>query len=140
MKLALYKGAGRLFDKAIRTWTQSPYSHCELVTDDGLFLSSSPRDGGVRAKRQEVDSSKWDFIPLPYTDQSEIIKKFYKECGKEYDWKGIIGTQIFHLGIQSDTKWFCSEICAYLLGYDNPSQYSPGDLALRVLHDNNSIL
>lgn len=30
-KIAFYKAKGNYVDKAIRIWTNSPYSHCEIV-------------------------------------------------------------------------------------------------------------
>ncbi|MBS7724580.1 hypothetical protein I0E51_06075 [Pseudomonas lalucatii] len=63
--LALYKGRGRLFNRLIRLWTRSRYSHCELVMPDGRWLSASAMDGGVRAKRIELDLAHWDLIPCP---------------------------------------------------------------------------
>ena len=39
--LALYKGRGTLFNRLIRLWTRSKYSHCELVLSDGRWLSAS---------------------------------------------------------------------------------------------------
>lgn len=134
MRLALYKGRGDLFDKAIRWWTKSRYSHCELVLPNGLFLTSSPRDGGVRAKVIVPDPAQWDFIELPGLDPREVWDSFMLELGAGYDWKGIVGSQVLHLGIESRQRWFCSELCASLIGLDHPAQYSPGHLAV-VLED-----
>lgn len=50
VRLALYKAPGDLYDRAIRAWTRSPYSHCELVLSGGRFVSSQPRNAGMRAK------------------------------------------------------------------------------------------
>ena len=50
MRVAFYKGEGNFFDKLIRWWTKSSYSHCELIFSDGIFFSADPRDGGVRYK------------------------------------------------------------------------------------------
>lgn len=33
--LALYKGRGTLFNRLVRLWTRSKYSHCELVLAAG---------------------------------------------------------------------------------------------------------
>jgi len=137
MRLALYKGRGDWLDWLIRQWTGNQYSHCEIVSPTGMFMSSSPREGGVRAKffKDGPNEADWDFIDLPMASYQDIIDKFWPEVGHLYDWKGIMGTQIFRLGIQSKYRWFCSELCAYLLGYENPAQYSPGTLADRVKRD-----
>ena len=45
-KLAFYKAKGNWIDFLVRVFTNSPYSHCELVINKDWY-SSSPRDGGV---------------------------------------------------------------------------------------------
>lgn len=66
MKLALYKstrpGLPGLYNRLVRWWTDSEYSHCELVFSDGMCGSSSWLDGGVRLKRIELDPDHWDVI------------------------------------------------------------------------------
>ena len=53
VRLAFYKGEGDWVDKLVRWWTKSQYSHVEVVGN--MWVSSSPRDGGVNAKiRLEV--------------------------------------------------------------------------------------
>ena len=128
VKLALYKGKGNLFDTLIRWWTGSDYSHCELILPDGRWVTSSPRDGGVRAKLIEFEADTWDLIELPKADLARITYLFEKEQGHGYDWLGIFFTQILPLGLQSKSRWTCSEFCAAALGLDNPEQYAPGDL------------
>jgi hypothetical protein len=128
IQLALYKAPGDLYDKAIRVWTRSPYSHCELVLPDGRFASSSPRDGGVRAKLIEPDSQAWDFVPLPWVREEVVEELLQTEQGAGYDWVGILGSQILPVGIQSPSRWFCSEFCAHVIGLEQPQRYSPGSL------------
>ena len=36
IKVAFYKGTGDLFNKIVRWWTKSPYSHAELILPDGV--------------------------------------------------------------------------------------------------------
>lgn len=129
IRLALYKAPGDISDKLIRLWTRSAYSHCELVLPDGRFVSSSPRDGGVRAKILDADPDSWDFLPLPWLEQSAVEALLETEAGAGYDWPGILGSQIFPLGMQSRSRWFCSEFCAAAQGLEHPQRYSPGALA-----------
>lgn len=133
VRLALYKAPGKLSDRLTRTWTRSPYSHCELVLPDGRFVSSSPRDGGVRAKVIEPDPAVWDFLPLPWIQPAHVEQLLEQEAGAGYDWLGILGSQILPTGIQSGSRWFCSEFCASVLGLEKPQCYSPGQLAV-MLH------
>lgn len=84
--LAVYKGEGKLFNRLIRLWTRSRYSHCELVMPDGRWLSASAMDGGVRAKHIELDFEHWDLIPLPWANAKLIESVFDRHEGKGYDW------------------------------------------------------
>lgn len=129
VRLALYKAPGDFYDRAIRAWTRSAYSHCELVLPDGRFVSSSPRDDGVRAKVIEPDPAVWDFLPLPWIQPAHIEQLLELEAGAGYDWLGVLGSQILPAGIQSRSRWFCSEFCAYVLDLEQPQRYSPGQLA-----------
>lgn len=128
IQLALYKALGDLYDKSIRIWTRSLYSHCELVLEDGRFASSSPRDGGVRAKLIEQDPEVWDFLPLPWVRVEVVEELLQAEQGAGYDWIGILGSQVLPVGIQSQSRWFCSEFCAQVIGLEQPQRYSPGSL------------
>jgi len=129
---AFYKTPGDRDVQLIRAWTPSAYSHCELVLPDGGFVSSSPRDGGVRAKVIEPDPAAWDFLPLPWLQPAHVEQLLEQEAGAGYDWLGILGSQILPAGIQSRSHWFCSEFCAQALGLEQPQRYSPGQLAEAV--------
>ena len=59
VQLAMYKAPGNWLNAAIRWWTGSQYSHCELVVR-GTCYSSTIRDGGVRAKVMALPSDRWD--------------------------------------------------------------------------------
>lgn len=128
VQLALYKGAGDWSDALIRAWTQSRYSHCELVLPDGRWVSSSPRDGGVRVKRIAPEDEIWDFVPLPWLNARSVEALFEAEQSAKYDWRGILASQMVPFGIQSDSRWFCSEFCAAAMGIAEPQRYSPGQL------------
>lgn len=109
MYVAFYKAKyGTLLDRWISWVTWGPYSHCELVFRDGLWFSSSPRDGGTRFKRIEFDDSHWDFIEIPLDlERERVVRDFCEvERGKPYDWAGAIFRLPFING-----RWFCSEIC-----------------------------
>lgn len=132
--LALYKGEGTLFNRLIRLWTRSIYSHCELVMPDGRWLSASGMDGGVRAKRIELDLAHWDLIPVPWADATRIQQLFSANEGRGYDWLGLIGSQILPITIENKRRMFCSEFCAAGLGYPLPQRYSPALLGEVVRH------
>ena len=94
-------------DKLIAWWTDSKYSHCELVID-GIWYSSSPRDGKVRAKQIIPKKDHWDFVGVE-VDLVYFHKFFLDNVGKGYDWKNIFCNQIIPCGLQNPNKWICSE-------------------------------
>ncbi len=129
--LIFYKGKGNLVDKLIRVCTCSPYSHCEIaeMQEDGTFLvySSSPRDGGVRMKKLELNPQNWDLIPIQTLDKARLKTIFNQTQGMAYDYWGAVGI-MFPFIKQKRSKWFCSEWCANVMGLPNPSKYSPEKL------------
>lgn len=139
MTLAFYKGQGDLFDKMIRLWTRSPYSHTEIIID-GRWYSSSPRDGRVRGRVIVPTPGHWDFAEVTMTesDTQKVLSFLRSQIGKRYDWLGIFLSQIVPLGIQNPTRWFCSELCSAALKKGgmrlekHPQWYSPGRLYERV--------
>lgn len=120
--LAMYKGKGQLFNAAIRTWTGSIYSHCELVMPDGLWLSASAMDGGVRAKHIDYKPEHWELIPVPWANAKLIESVFDRHEGKGYDWAGIFLSQLLASGLHSERRMFCSEFCAVALGFHGIGQ------------------
>lgn len=127
IRVAFYKARGNLFDRLIRLWTGSPYSHCELVLG-ARWITSSPRDGGVREAQIEPDPQTWDFLDVPEADPERIEALFQAERGAGYDWLGIAFSQVLPLGLESRRRWFCSEFCAQALGLAHPARWSPGGL------------
>ncbi len=143
--LAFYRGRRTLSDRVICAVTRSPYSHVEFLPDVGAAqfhqpckmhaISSSGRDGGVRSKDIEFDPNRWDILGVPWAPD-DAADKIISHLGKPYDYPGLIGSQLLNLRRQSDSRWFCSEICAYALGMGVPHKYAPGDLHRAVLERN----
>lgn len=128
VKLALRKGDTRIGARLIQWWTNSIYSHCELVIDD-LCYSSSIMDHGVRSKAIDLDPGKWDVIELPWADEATVLAYFAKTDGYSYGWFSLIASQIFNRNQVDNDSQFCSEWCASALGLPNPATYSPETLA-----------
>jgi hypothetical protein len=133
--LAFYKGRGktrwqRLQDAAIRLATRGRYSHVELIAGNALHgdiaqcLSSSGRDGGVRAKRILLKPESWDLVELRI-DHAKPARFIRDRIGAQYDYKGILLSQVLALGRHDESRWFCSEICAAALDLPNPQRVSP---------------
>ena len=122
-KIAFYKAKGNIVDKAIRLWTRSKYSHCEIVIGENWY-SSSPRDNGVRAKQIVDDHGSWDFIETDI-GINKLNEVYLKYKGSGYDFLGILLCMILPLKRDNNKKVTCSEFCAEVLGCSEPEMYSP---------------
>lgn len=117
MHMAFYKGPASglrqtVTHNGIILW-DGPYSHCEILID-GWCYSSSSRDGGVRKKQIDVYSGKWDLLDINFNPQY-ALDAFSATEGLEYDWYGVFRHALPILP-EIETKWYCSEWCAYALG------------------------
>lgn len=150
MKVAFYKAKGTLFDALIKIWTcpitelftgkwKHSYSHCEVIFSDGIWFSSSPRDGGVRYKYIVEAPDTWDILTLDVPLQAELMVRDWctKQVGKKYDWVGVLLGQLLHMGyIQDPHRWYCSEIVSTILL--KVGKFPPGgtnEVTPRELHD-----
>lgn len=138
IKIAFYKARyGTPTDKLIAIGTFSEYSHCEIIFSDGMFASASPRDGGVRFKKIDIDEH-WDVFELTHQDWSsfteyeeELISRwFILHEGDSYDWIGAIGA-VLNLDFSSKSKKYCSYCCAVVLSLDPIT--TPGKLYKTLL-------
>lgn len=134
LALALYKGPPRndwwhsVSHYAIRLWTWSKWSHAELVID-GVCYSSSARDGGVRSKRIDLASGRWDVVDLHIAeDQAErALSWFMVNLGDQYDWAGIWRFVVPFLP-QNKRRWFCFEAIGSALGFAGTHKLTANDL------------
>ena len=129
-KLAFYKAKGNWVDLLIRVFTDSKYSHVEIVCNKDWY-SSSPRDGGVRIKQIVNDGNSWDFIEVEI-DKDRLSQKYREYRGRGYDFKGILLSNLLPIGWHSKDKATCSEFVADALGYIEPSKYSPQDVFNKI--------
>ena len=129
-KLAFYKGKGAWTDLLIRVFTNSKYSHVEIVMNKDWY-SSSPRDGGVRVKQIVCDGNSWDFIEVDI-DKDRLYQKYREYRGRGYDFKGILLSNILPIGWHGKDKATCSELVADVLGYSEPWKYSPQDVLNKI--------
>lgn len=135
LTLAFYKGRSdrlwhRMQDAAIRWATRGRYSHVELIAGSAQHgeiaqcLSSSGRDGGVRSKRILLKPDSWYLVELQI-DPAKPTQFIRDRIGAQYDYKGILLSQVLALGRHDEPRWFCSEICAAALDLPNPQRVSP---------------
>ena len=141
MKVAFQKNDHSFFAGLIRWWTRSPYSHCELLFDDGVMFSSHIAQHGTRFWTPGILSANvWDVYHIPTTLEEDIRVRAFcgSELGCSYDWIGILFSQFIRLQREHPRKWFCSEICAAalqkvgLLTGAKPCTFSPGKLHKRI--------
>lgn len=137
MNIAFYKKSGpgaTVTDKFVCWWTKGIYSHVELIINDNIFYSSAPRDNGVRYKELTPNLDNWDIFNLTVPlDENKMRKNMDMQLNKGYDWVGLFFGQLFKSKeIEQSNKWFCSELCGYILnlgGIDTLSKpfilYSP---------------
>lgn len=141
MKIAFNKNVPDFFDKLIRWWTKSPYSHCELLFADGKSFSAYPGVGTRFVQFEPHNPHFWDIVELPTSaDEDVVLREFcVYESGCKYDWYGILASQIVKAARSSKNKWFCSEVCTAALqriGYFEgsvPSTFSPAKLHKRLV-------
>ena len=130
-RVAFYKvnhtGIQGIYSRAVRWWTKTIYSHCELIFSNGQAASASFMDGGVRFKQIDFEPEKWDFIDLPDYLEPAARAWFVKYQGAKYDLLGNLHFVVGAVG-DDDSKWFCSEAVAAALGIDKAYRYDPGDL------------
>ncbi len=131
LRAAFYKGTHSglpgVYNRLVRWWTHSPYSHVELVFPWGVAASSSYMDGGVRFKCIDFDPALWDFVDLPADLASAAEDWFNVHYDEPYDLLGNLHFIVSAVG-DDKRKWFCSEACAAALGMPNPERFDPGTL------------
>ena len=136
--IAFYKGKGEIGNAAIRWWTHSQYSHCELIVD-GMAYSSSIRDKGVRAKRIDFDPAHWDFVSLPWASAGRVLGYFARTQDESYSWIDLLRSHVFNRGDDEPGAAFCSDWCAAALGLPNSTTLSPATLNNLIIYLNCSV-
>ncbi len=140
MMLAFYRGTrpglAGLFNRAVRWWTNGPYSHCEFVLgkmQGGKYLcaSASNLDAGVRFTTIDLDPARWDLIEIDPALNRKAVAWFETHRGEAYDIAGLFGF-VLRRGDGSRQRWFCSEACAAALGLGEPWRFDPNTLAVVV--------
>jgi len=139
--LAFYRGRTdnlwhRAQDTVIRATTRSVYSHVELVLahnaprpgSSAECISASGRDGGVRRKCITFKPDNWEFVSLPWVDYADATARAARHCGEGYDYGAIFLSHVLRVNVQSSSRWICSEFVAYVLRFERPHTFSPGDL------------
>ena len=138
---AFYKGNrdgfGGVLSRLGRVLDHGPYSHSELILSNGLSVSASMPDGGVRGKQIAYSKcDRWDFLPIPDFGgeiEAGVIDWYAQHIGKPYDILGNVRFVTNFVG-HSEGKWFCSESNMAALGFSESWRYGPSGMAC-VLRD-----
>ena len=81
------------------------------------------RMGGVRFKRIKLDPARWDFVRVKRDPRLAAVRARLVE-GDPYDWPGILGFVWWAVRALAGW-WSCAELCAHLLGIDEPERLDP---------------
>lgn len=133
LQFSTTKGIG---SHVIRWATWSPYSHVDLVLDDGRLLGATSRHG-VAIRDPEPTSACARFR---VSAREDVIVAARSQIGRPYDWPGIFGWG-FRRNWQEQDSWFCSELIAWafqqagqpLLRFDKAWRVTPRDILLSPL-------
>ena len=117
--VAFYKGEGLRRDKIVRWWTNSPYSHVELIMPNGEMAGIRPPEEPLVRKKtiHGIKESEWDFVELSVTEkQLRRLRGFIESTrGQGYDWLGMIASHLTPFKVKLPNRWYCSEWVAYAL-------------------------
>lgn len=124
----------------IRLWTWSQCSHCEFEFSDGMIIVPAMEYGSTIAARNR--NYTWEYVyDVPVTvEQEQALRQWAEDqIGKPYDYTALAPLNVLiprkKKNWRDDTRWMCSEFCAYgleLVGInffsDNHKKITPGDL------------
>lgn len=117
--------------------TLGKYSHVEFILNDYVYLANP---GGIKKKLYKTNENTDIFKLHEHIQIPIVLEEFYKLNGKGYDYLAIFLSQLLEIGIEHEDKFFCSELCLYLInkGLDEsltyklkelkPSKFSPSKL------------
>lgn len=135
VQIAFRKNDGRVFSRFIQWWTNSIYSHCEIVLD-GWCYSSSWLDGGVRKTTITLSPDKWDVVEISWANKEKILRYFAETDSHKYGVFSLLRNQLFNRNKSIKESQFCSEWCANALGLPNAVSLSPSSLHTLCLYLN----
>lgn len=137
LAFSLNKRDPELTSFLISLFTWSKCFHCELIFSDKKVLRCDNK--GIYWTEAIHPYYLWTVLPLPTitTEQEQSMREKAEQLvasKAKYDWTGaILGS--FSPYFNSPERWFCSELCAYLLTdalpmiFTDPKKYwTPGNL------------
>lgn len=137
----------KLLARGIQWITRSKYFHVEFIYNDIWY--SMEQAGSVKRRLTSL-SNKYTYIDISRDLTEEQYKIFLKfiNIDYEYDYTGILLSQILGLGLDNKDKWFCSEFCTQALKilvveeviFLQPAKISPKDLYVLFKKDKYEVL
>ena len=145
IQIAFFRGKGNCVNSVVRWWTNSIYSHAEIILPDGYtWIGISPFLKSKVDERKKIffELQEWDFIDIEITEeQYNIIMEFYEDTkGQGYDWIGMLLSQFLPCKIKHKKRWYCSEWISYalriacIIDWRKIRIYERKDLSPAVLH------
>lgn len=127
----------------IRWFTWSPYSHVDIVLDNGQLLGARFK-GGVEIRDPgyaRFMATKRLTLSLTQAQKKKFIKAARSQVGTAYDWRAIIAFAFHHRHWETEDAWFCSELVAWcavqagipLLRTTDLNHITPRDLSISPL-------
>ena len=126
-----------LSDRIIRFMTKSPFSHVDIVLDNGLL--GARLNGGVKIRN--FDYMKFSKVvkykvDIPDDASKVAIQAAISQIGKPYDWRAVFSWLFFMREWDDPNKWFCSELIAWAIhqahysitNWSHSKMVSPQDL------------
>lgn len=107
--------------QAVRLWTRSPWVHVEVFFQEkGEWHAIAARtiDRQVSCRRaDEVIRNVlwWQFFEVPVPDEAAAVAWLHEQCGREFNYRGLMLSQVLTLGLYDPEDWFCSELAYVFL-------------------------
>lgn len=125
-----FKRSTNFLEYLISWFTFGPYCHVCIINDKNECYSCDKNYGVF--KYNFVKPELFDYIELQSSKEKEILNFLENELGCKYDVLGVVRFIIPFIK-ESKDKWFCSEIMAQALSFDDklkdfknsPHKYSP---------------
>lgn len=120
----------KMFFYATRARLLTKYPHGGVVIGDTLYQATARN--GVHSTTFEP--AGWDLFKTN-TDDVTIINRFSNVEGAKYDWLSLL-TFVSAIRIIVRGRWYCYELCHYLLtGQESAQRVTPENLLAGVLNE-----
>lgn len=106
-----------LITEAIKLETWSPFSHCELITQDGMGAFGARSSGGVQIRQLDYEvftKEERYWVEVDDALGAEAWNWARTQIGKPYDYTAILGI-LTHQDWRAEDSWICSELVARFL-------------------------